>query len=285
VDDSVATKIKHIKDFLMINLGVAITAAAVYFFMIPSNVTVGSVSALSMVISNFLPLPVSVITFVINGILMLLSFLLLGREYSVKTVYGSIMLPVFLWIFEMAIPNITSLTGDATLDTLCYILVVGIGLSILFTYNASTGGIETVAKLLNKYFHVDLGQGMSVAGMVVALSSALCFDKKSVVLSVLGTYFGGILLDHFIFGINVKRKVCILSTEFDPILNFILHDLHSGASIYELTGAYDGEKRKEIVTIVDKQEYRALMDFMKKTDPKAFMTVYSVHDMTYQPKK
>jgi len=120
---------------------------------------------------------------------------------------------------------------------------------------------------------------------VVALSSALCFDKKSVVLRVLGTYFGGILLDHFIFGINVKRKVCILSTEFDPILNFILHDLHSGASIYELTGAYDGEKRKEIVTIVDKQEYRALMDFMKKTDPKAFMTVYSVHDMTYQPKK
>ncbi len=269
----------------MITIGVAITAAAVFFFMMPSKVSVGSVSALAMVISNFVPLPVSVIALVINLILLVIGFLLLGKEYGLKTFYGSVMLPVFLWVFEQLLPNYQSLTNDAFLDSLCYILVVSVGLSIMFSYNASTGGIETVAKLINKYLHMDLGQAMSVSGMVVALLSALCYDKKNVVLSVLATYFGGLMLDHFIFGINLKRKVCILSSEFDRILDYILYELHSGASIYELTGAYDHNPRKEIVTIVDKQEYRALMDFIKVTDPKAFVTVYSVHDITYQPKK
>lgn len=274
-----------IKEYAVLSVGTLIIACAVYFFMIPSHVTVGSVSALAMVISNFLPLPVSAITLSVNIVLLIIGFLLIGREFGAKTVYASILLPLFLAVFEILLPNFQSLTQDPMLDVVCYILIVGVGLALLFSCNASSGGLDIVAKLMNKYLHMDLGQAMSVSGMLVALSAAFCYDKKTVVLSVLGTYFGGMIVDRFVFGMNIKRKVCIISPKLEEIKQFVLHELHSGASINELIGAYDNQPRREIVIIVDNSEYRKLMDYMKQTDPKAFMTVYSVNEVKYQPKK
>jgi uncharacterized membrane-anchored protein YitT (DUF2179 family) len=276
---------KNVKEWFAITVGTIIVAMAVYFFMLPSHVTVGSATALAMVISNFVPMDVSVITMLMNLVLLAVGFLLIGPEFGAKTVYCAILLPSILWVFERIFPDVQSITQDPFLDVICYILIVGVGLSLLFSCNASSGGLDIIAKLMNKYLRMDLGQAMSVSGMLVALSSALCYDKKIVVISVLGTYFGGLMVDHFIFGLNIKRKVCILSPKVDEILNFILHDLHSGASMYDLIGAYDKQVKREIVTIVDKNEYRRLMDFVKKTDPKAFMTVYSVNEVNYQPKK
>ena len=277
---------KHsVKEFLIITLGVTIVAAAVFFFMLPSHVSVGSATALAMVLSNFVPLPVSAITLIMNIFLLIIGFLLIGPEFGVKTVYCAVLMPAILRVFEVLFPNFQSLTQDPFLDMICYILVVGIGLSFLFSYNASSGGLDIVAKLMNKYLRMDLGQAMSVSGMLVALSSALCYDTKTVVLSILGTYFGGQVVDHFIFGLNLKRKVCIISPKVDEIVNYILYELHSGCSLYHVVGAYDKVTRPEIIVIVDKQEYRALMDFVRKTDPKAFMTVYAVNDIRYQPKK
>ena len=274
-----------IREFVIITLGLAIVAAAVFFFMIPSHVSVGSGAALGMVLSNFIPLPVSTITLMINVSLLALGFLLVGREFGGKTVYCTILMPMFIGVFEQMFPNFQSLTQDPLLDVICYTLVVSVGLSILFSHNASSGGLDIVAKILNKYFHIELGKGMSAAGVLVALSSALCYDSKIVVLSVLGTYFGGIVLDHFIFGINIKRRVCVISPQLDSIVNFVLYDLHSGATLNEIIGAYDQTPKTEMITIVDKNEYRQLMDFIHKTDPKAFVTVYSVSDMRYIPKK
>lgn len=275
---------RSVREFLIITVGTAIIAAAVYFFMLPSHVTVGSASALALVISNFVPLPVSAITFLLNMVLLLIGFLLIGPEFGVKTVYASILLPAIMRVYEVAFPDFQSLTADPFLDTIGYILTVGIGLALLFSCNASSGGLDIVAKLMNRYLRMDLGQAMSASGMLVALSSALCYDKKTVVLSVIGTYFGGIIVDHFIFGLNLKRRVCILSPRVDEITQFILHELHSGASLYEATGAYDNKVRREIITIVDNQEYKKLMDYVKKTDPTAFVTVYSVSEINYQPK-
>ena len=275
---------RNILDFLIITGGTGIVAIAVYFFMLPSHVSVGSASALAMVLSNFIPLPISVITFIMNVVLLILGFLLIGPEFGVKTVYSTLLLPVMLGILEILLPNFQSLTADPLLDVICYILVVGIGLAILFSRNAASGGLDIVAKIMNKFLHMDLGQAMSLSGIVVALSSALVYDKKIVVLSVLGTYFGGMMLDNFIFGINIKRRVCILSQKHDEILNFILHGLHSGATIYDSTGAFNHTKHQEIVTIVDKQEYRLLMDFIRKNDPTAFVTVIAVNEINYLPK-
>lgn len=272
-------------DLLVIILGTAIIAAAVYCFMLPSNVSVGSVSAFGMVLHNFIPLPVSMITLVMNMVLLVLGFLFVGKEFTARTVIGSILLPLFLGLYEWILPNFQSLTQDQTLDVLCYILVVSVGQSLLFSRNASTGGIEIIGKLLNKYAHMELGKALAASGMVVAISSALCYDTKSVVVAVLGTYFGGVVLDNFIFGMNIKRKVCILSSKSDEIVEYILHELHSGASLYDAVGAYDRTTRREINVIVDRQEYRALMDYLRKVDPKAFITVYSVNEINYTPKK
>ena len=273
-----------VKDFFTITVGTLIVAVAVYFFMYPSHVTVGSVAALAQVLSNFLPMSPSVITLIINIILFIIGFLLVGPEFGIKTVYCGILLPVLIGVFEILFPNFQSITQDPILDVLCYILIVSVGLAILFTANASSGGLDIVAKLMNKFFRMDLGKAMAVSGMLVAASSLLCYDMKTVVLSLLGTYFGGMITDHFLFGMNIKRRVCIISPKFEEILAFILHDLHSGATIYEGIGAYDRTVKKEIITIVDHQEYRKLMDYMRKTDPNAFMTVYSVNEINYTPK-
>lgn len=277
--------LKSLKDYAIVTVGTFIVSIAVYFFMLPSHISVGSGAALAMVLSNFIPLSVSTITLIMNVGLLILGFLLIGPEFGAKTVYSTILLPVFLAAWEVILPNQPSITQDPLLDTVCYILVVGIGLSVLFSHNASSGGLDIVAKIMNKYLKMEVGKAMSLSGIVVALSSILCYDTKTVVLSVLGTFFGGIVVDYFIFGINIKRRVCVISKELDTIVNFVLHDLHSGATLYNSTGAYDKTPRTEMITIVDKNEYRQLMDFIHKTDPKAFVTVYSVSDMRYIPKK
>ena len=276
---------RNLREFFNITVGTVIVAAAVYFFMYPSHVTVGSAAGLALVISEFVPMPASMITMIMNVGLLIIGFLLIGPEFGAKTVYCAVLLPACIGVFEILFPDFQSMTGDPLIDVICYILLVGVGLSQLFTANASSGGLDIVAKLMNKFLGMDLGKAMSASGILVALSSAFCYDKKSVVLSVLGTYFGGIVLDHFIFGLDIKRKVCILSPKYDEITKFILHELHSGASHYDLYGAYDGTVRREIVTIVDKLEYRKLMEYVHKADPKAFVTVYSVNEIRYQPKK
>lgn len=278
------TKREFIKEGMILTVAIAIIAVAVFFFLIPSHAAVSSISGLAIVLSNAIPFTISEITFVLNTILLLIGFAICGKEFGAKTVYTTIMLPVFLRILEILLPNNQSLTGDAMLDVICYVFVVSIGLCILFNRNASSGGLDIVAKIMNKFLHIELGKAMSLAGMCVALSSAFVYDKKTVVLSVLGTYLNGLILDYFIFGQNEKKRVCIITKYEEQVRNFILHELHSGATIYEAIGAYNMEKRNEIITIVDKAEYQKLMNYMNVTDPDAFMTVYTVKEIRYKPK-
>lgn len=274
-----------VRELAILTGAVAIIAAAVYFFLVPSHASVSSISGLGIVLANFVPLPLSAITMILNVVLLVIGFLTCGREFGAKTVYTSILLPAFIGLFERLFPNLGSLTDSQELDVLCYILVVSVGLSILFNRNASSGGLDIVAKIMNKYLHMDLGKAMSLSGICVALSAALVYDKKTVVLSVLGTYFNGLVLDHFIFDHNIKRRVCIITGKEEELRRFIIEDLHSGATVYESYGAYNMQKRREIITIVDKAEYQKLMSYMNREDPQAFITVYTVSDIRYQPKE
>ena len=274
-----------IKEYAVITFGTAIIAAAVYFFMIPGNLTPGSAAAVALLLSNVIPLPVSMITLALNLSLLLVGILLIGPEFGAKTIYTSVLMPLIMRVYEVLIPNVGSINQDPLLDMLCYAVVVSIGLAIVFNCNASSGGLDIVAKLMNKYLRMDMGKAMSLSGMLVCCAAVLFYDLKIVIISILGTYFSGLVVDYIIFGMNIKRRVCILSAKHEEILNYILHDLHSGASLYEAIGAYDKSTRTEIVTIVDKQEYSKLMTYLQKTDPKAFITVYSVNEVSYVPKK
>lgn len=275
---------KQTKEVLILTVGVFVISAAVFFFLIPSHCSVSSISGLAIILANYVPIPISQITMILNVGLLLVGFITCGNEFGLKTVYTSILLPIFIGMFEKLLPNFTSLTGDMMLDVVCYIFFVSFGLAILFTRNASSGGLDIVAKILNKYLHVELGKAMSTAGMCIALSSAFVYDSKTVVLSVLGTYLNGIVLDHFIFDHSVKRRVCIVSEKSEEIRRFILRDLHSGASIYKCYGALHMAPHDEIITIVDKSEYQKLMTYLQRIDPTAFITVYKVNDMRYVPK-
>ena len=271
-------------DFAKITVATFIISVAVYFFLVPSHVSVGSVSGLAVVLSNIIPLPVSALTMIMNVVLLIVGFVLIGREFGGKTVYTSILLPAFIALFENVFPNQGSLMEDAFLDTIMYVIVVSAGLAILFNANASSGGLDIVAKLLNKFLHMDLGMAMTVSGMCVAVSSIFFYDIKTAILSVFGTYFNGVVLDYFILGFYLKKRVCIISRKQEEIRNFIVNELHSGATIYEAVGAYNNENKSEIVTIVDKQEYAKLMSFIAKTDDAAFVTVYNVNKVIYRPK-
>ena len=275
---------ENVKEVAVMSVAVGIIASAVYFFLIPSQTSISSVSALAIILAHYVSLPVSSVTMILNVVLLVIGFLTCGKEFGAKTVYTSILLPLYLAVFEKIFPDFKYLTESTELDVLCYILVVSIGLGILFNMNASSGGLDIVAKMMNKYLHIELGKAMSISGMCVALSSALIYDKKAVVLSILGTYFNGIVLDHFIFGQNVKRRVCIITKYEQEVREFILHELHSGATFYEAIGAYNMEKYREIITIVDKNEYQKLMNYIIHKDPEAFVTVYTVADMRYRPK-
>lgn len=277
---------KHdlIKEIFILTVAVAIIAAAVFFFLMPSHAAVSSISGLAIVLSNVIPLSVSEITFILNAVLLVIGFLLCGKEFGVKTIYTSIMLPAFLKLFEVIWPDNQSMTGDATLDVVAYVFLVSVGLSILFNRNASSGGLDIVAKIMNKFLHMELGKAMSLAGMCVALSSVFFYDKKTVVLSVLGTYVNGLILDYFIFGQTEKKRVCILTKKENELRDFILHTLHSGATIYEAYGAYNMDKHHEIIVVVDKNEYQRLREYLNEMDPDAFMTVYSVKEVQYRPK-
>lgn len=271
-------------DYLIITIAITFVAASVYYFMLPSNANIASMAGLANLLTHFIPLPVSVITLAMNVILLIFGFITIGKDFGVKTVYTSIMLPAMLGVFEILSPNFVSFTNDQALDVLCYCVAVSIGCSVLFRHNASSGGLDIIAKFLNKYFRIELGKALGIIGMLAACSTILVYDTKTLVLSILGTYFQGIVLDYFIFGATHKNRICILSKKHDEILNFILHELHSGATKYHAYGTYSNTQYTELNVIVDKNEYLKLINYIEKTDPKAFVTVYTVNEMMYQPK-
>lgn len=257
----------------------AIVSAAIYYCMLSSGIVVGSISGLIMVIGEFIPVPISIMTFFVNVLLLIVGFIFIGRDFGLKTVITSMMLPVYLWIFEQITPNAPAPTDDMFVNMLCYVLISCFGQAILFNANASSGGLDIIAKVLNKYTHVEIGKSLSIAGYVTALSSILVYDRKTLVISLLGTYLCGLALDHFIDGFSIRKRVCILSENYQEIQLFIVNELHRGATLYPAYGGLDHQEKTEVVTILEKSEYAKLLDFIHRTDPSAFLTVSTVAEV------
>ena len=265
-----------LKDFCILAVAMFVVSAAIYYILLPSKVVVGSISGLVMVIANFVPLKISTLTFIMNGILLILGFIFIGREFGSKTVVTSIMLPVYIKLFEIITPNAQPLTDDMFVNVLCYVLVVGFGQALLFNINASSGGLDIIAKILNKYLHIDIGKALIVIGFITAATSILVYDRKTLVVSILGTYISGVVIDNFIDGFNIRKKVCILSPEYQKIQEYVVKDLHRGATLYHAYGAWENERKMELVTILEKNEFANLLEYVNNIDPDAFITVATV---------
>ena len=267
---------EKLKYFLTIFGGTFIIAFGVYFFMNPFHIMCGSVTGLAIVLINFIPVPLSVMTFILNVICIILAFVFIDRKFGVKIIFISLLLPAIIFVFETFFPNPQSLTGNLALDAIAMITVICFGQAILFNANAASGGLDIIAKMMNKYLHMELGKAIVIAGAVTVASSYFAYDIQTVVIGFMTTYFSGILLDYFIDGFTGKIRVCIISKHNDEIKRYVIEELQRGITVYTAVGGYSGEPRNELCAVLTKKGYGQLMDYVEGVDPNPFVTISKI---------
>ena len=282
---------KFWKELLIMTGGMAIAAAAVYYFLIPSKLVVGSITGLSIVIGNLLNaagigIKVSQVIVIINAILLVLAWLLIGKEFGAKTVYTALILGPLVDFWEKVLPierlleaGQTSLMNDPWFDLLCFVLILSASQTILFHINASTGGLDILAKIVNKYFNMDIGTSVSVAGALICCTAFAINPFRLVVIGLIGTWINGITLDYFTAGLNRRKRVCIISSQYERIRKYIIEDLERGCSLYNVTGGYNGNQNIEIQALLTQNEFAKLMAFMKTNDIHGFITAGNVSEI------
>ncbi|MCI9228717.1 MAG: YitT family protein [Dorea sp.] len=268
-----------LKSFLTMLAGMFLISAAVYYIMMPANLVLGSLSGLVLVLVNFIPLKVSALTFILNAVLLVCGYIFIGKEFGAKTVVTSLLLPVYLWIFEIVTPDVSSLSGNTVIDLACFMVVISMGQALLFNMNASSGGLDVVAKLLNKYLGFKIGESLTIAGFIIACTSIFVYDRETMVVSLIGTYIYGLVLDRYCDGFRIRKKVCILSVKYQEIQEYIVKELHRGATLYHAYGGMGLTERMEVVTILEKSEYGKLLAYIHQADPAAFVTVSTVNEV------
>ena len=283
---------KFWKELIIMTLGMLVGAAAVNYFLVPSKIIIGSISGLSIVLAAVfegigISIKVSTVIVIINAILLVLAYVLIGSEFGLKTVYTALILGPLMDLWEMIYPvanfltepGQTSIMNDPWFDLLCFVLLLSISQSILFNINASTGGLDILGKIVNKYFHLDIGTSVSVAGIIICCSAFAINPFRMVVIGILGTFINGLCIDYFTASINKRKRVCIISSEHERIREFIIENLQRGCSLYEVTGGYSGEKNMEIQALLTQEEFANLMAFMKDNEIKAFTTAGNVSEV------
>ncbi len=282
---------KFWKELVIMTVAMFIAAAAVYYFLLPSNLVIGSITGLSMVIASLfsaagIPVKVSVVIVLINALLLVLAWLLIGAEFGAKTVYTALILGPFVDIWEKILPyqtlldpGQTSVMGDPWFDLLCFVLVLSASQTILFNINASTGGLDILAKIVNKYLHFDIGTSVSVAGALICCTAFAVNPFRLVVIGLIGTWINGLALDYFTAGLNRRKRVCIISSRHEEIRKYIIEDLQRGCSLYEVTGGYNGHKNVEIQSLLTQNEFADLMNYLKQNDIHGFITAGNVSEI------
>ena len=279
---------KFWKELIIMTLGMAVGAAAVYYFLMPSKLIIGSISGLSIVLAEIFggKIKVSIIVTVINAVLLLLAWLLIDAEFGAKTVYTALILGPLLDFWEKVMPyeslmeaGATSVMNDPWFDLLCFVLLLSISQSILFQINASTGGLDILAKIVNKYLHFDIGMSVTIAGAMICCSAFAINPFRMVVIGLIGTWINGVVVDYFTDALNRKKKVCIISKDHEAIREFITHELQRGCSLYHLEGGFTGDERIEVVALLTKHEYSDLFTFMKEHKYEGFVTASNVSEV------
>ena len=286
----VRKKGKLLKEIIIMTVAMGIAAVAVHYFMQPSGLIVGSISGLSIVIYRLTGIPVSAITFVINLILLVLAYFLIGKEFGLKTVYTALILSPWLALLEWIdgrfgidpaqlfnFPNGT----DYWFYLLGFVLILSGTQAILFNINASTGGLDIIAKIVNKYLHIDIGTSVTVAGAIICCSAFFIPGNSLylVLLGFVGTFINGIVVDYFSAGINAKKRVCIISPEHEKIRDYMVNQLKRGCTLYPVKGGYSQDDKVELQAILTNEEFAKLMEMIKDQDIHAFITAGRVSEV------
>ena len=279
-------------EFIVMNIAITIAAAGVYYFLVPSNLILGSVAGLAMVLAEFSKmlfggtLSIATLILILNCILLVFAYAFIGKEFGLKTVYASIVLGPIIALFERYLPyqmlmeeGTTSVMNDPWLDLLGFVIVVSISQAILFKHNASTGGLDIVGKIINKYMHLEIGTSVAVAGFMICCLAFFINPFSLVALGLIGTWINGIVIDYFSSGLNRKKRVNIIAKDTQSVQEYIIHTLHRGCTLYEITGGYSQERKVMVEALLSIEEFAKLMDFVKKNNVDAFITADSVTEV------
>jgi len=271
---------KKVKEYLLITLGMFMVAAGLYFFLMPDNLAIGGANGLAIVLNHWIPsISVGVFMIMINIILFIIGFLAIGTSFGIKTIYASIGTSVIVSLFEKLLPYYNSPTEDIILQLIFGVLVSAIGMGIVFNQNASTGGTDIIAKILNKFLGIGLGKGVLISDLAIVLGAGFSFGFELGMYSLLGVIVNGFVIDSTIEGMNLSKSVSIISEHSDEIKKYIVEELERGATIYYAEGAYTGRKKDVIVTIVDRKDFIKLRSFIKDIDKNAFVTVNNIYEV------
>lgn len=282
---------KFWKEFLIMTIGMMVASAAVYYFLLPSKLIIGTISGLSIVISGIaemfgVPLKVSMVILIINAILLVLAWLLIGHEFGAKTVYTALILGPMMEVWAKILPyekllsaGSTSVMGDIWFDLMCFVLLLSLSQAILFNINASTGGLDILAKIVNKYLHFDIGASVSVAGAVICCTAFAINPFRMVIIGLIGTWINGLVVDYFTASLNKRKRVCIITKDHQKVKEYIVNELVRGCTLYRVEGGYSGIESIEIQVLLTQEEFSALMKFMKINEIDSFITAGNVSEV------
>lgn len=268
---------KKIREFLLINLGIVMVACGMYFFLMCNNLATGGANGIAIVVNYFIPnIPVGVIMIVINIILFIIAFIFIGNGFGIKTIYSSFGVSFIILILEKTVKMNKPITGDIFLELIFGILISGIGMGIVFNQNASTGGTDIIAKILNKFFHIDLGKGVLLSDLTTTIVAAFAFGPKLSMYAMLGVIINGFVIDGVMNGINMCKEITIISNEYDKINEFIVNKLSKGSTFYTGKGGFTKEEKNIIVVVIERREFVKLKKYINYIDKDAFITVNNV---------
>lgn len=271
---------KLIKDYVIITIGVIILAFGLCFFLVPADLAVGGATGFAMVINNAFPgLSIGDIMFVMNLILFIVGFILIGKQFGAKTIYATFALTGVVRIMDECAPILNPIVDDIFLNLFFGILIQGIGMAIIFYRNASTGGTDIVAKILNKFFHIEIGKALLLSDFVITLLAGLTFGLELGLYALLGVIMNAFVIDNVIEGLDLKINVSIISVYSDEIREYINKELNRGATVYKAEGAYTNSSRTVITAVMNKKQFIRLKGFIREKDEDAFVMSSTVREV------
>lgn len=268
-----------LKNFSLLTISTLIMAIGIYFFKFANNFTFGGITGIAVLVAKFLPISASDFSFVVNILLLIIGWIVLGKSFAEKTAYSTILLSISLSLLERIYPMSHPLTNEPLLELIFAILLPALGSAILFNIGASSGGTDVIAMILKKYTSVDIGKGLMISDLIFTLAGFLVFNVKTGLYSLFGLIMRSALIDNFIESFNRSKYFHVVTSNATCICDFIQNDLQRGATIVNATGAFTGDDKYIILTVLSPSQAVKLRNFIKEQDPKAFLLVSNTSEI------
>lgn len=271
---------KSINKYLIITLGSLLISAGLYFFLAPAQLAVGGVSGLSIVIKQLIPaMPIGFIMLILNIIMFAIGLLIIGKSFGIKTIYCSFSISLSMVLYEQIIPVSEAISQDTLIILIFGIVLTSIGQAMIFNQGASSGGTDIIAKIITKFFPINIGKALQIADFFVICTAIGVFGIEKGLYAVLGIMINGYLVDYIVTGSNIAKYVTVISSKTKEVTDYIINDLERSATVYDAKGAYSNQHREVITTVVSRRQFIQLKNHIAAIDPNAFVTVQQLHEV------